>query len=256
MTKISVATLNLRNRSDRWLERRQLIVAELLELQPDLVGLQEIYMPIRQGYWLRNQLNARLSSKPPYRLLQARKRHPIKGYFEGIGILARLPVISCDIVSLGYEGRVALRANIELPTGLGVDFVVTHLHHIAHDRQARLEQVMTLTGWLNNRNAAPYQIVVGDFNELPDGPASQQMKVSYQSAYELARGREPLATYPTGLVDEDWAGCLDYIFLSSAIDGARRATLFCTRHASSDDTLFPSDHVGVLAEIDIGPDLP
>jgi endonuclease/exonuclease/phosphatase family metal-dependent hydrolase len=251
MTHLTIATLNLRNRSDRWLERRDLVVAELLALQPDLVGLQEIYMPIRQGYWLRNQLNARLAHQPPYRLLQARKRHPIKGYFEGIGILTRLPILSSDIMNLGYDGRVALRAGIELPSHTPLDFVVTHLHHVARDRQARLEQVMSLMGWLQHRGPVSHQIVVGDFNETPDGPAILQMKAAYDSAFERAVGYEPLATYPTGLVGGDWAGCLDYIFVSKSVDKVRRARLFCTRPAPQDENLFPSDHVGLLVDVHI-----
>ena len=248
MSNITVATLNLRNRQDRWLKRRGLIVAELLNEQPDLIGLQEIYIPIRQGYWLRNQLNSRTSGAP-YRLIQARKRHPVKAYFEGVGILTKLPVLATDIVSLGYEGRVAVRANVELPTGTTLDFVSVHLHHLPQDQQARLEQVLRLVSWLNERNPVPCQIVVGDFNETPQAPAILQMKAKYRSAFQLKRGYEPLATFPTALVGGDWAGCLDYIFISSAINKVQEAHLFCKKASPQDDTLYPSDHVGLLAEL-------
>ena len=49
MGSIKVATLNLQNRQNRWLDRRELIVAELLETQPDLLSLQEVYRPIGQA---------------------------------------------------------------------------------------------------------------------------------------------------------------------------------------------------------------
>jgi endonuclease/exonuclease/phosphatase family metal-dependent hydrolase len=253
MTELTVATLNLRNRADRWLQRRELVVAQLLDAQPDLISLQEIYLPIAQAYWLRYQINSRLSGsgRRPYRLAQRRKHHLLHGYFEGVGILSKLPILSHDWVSLGYGGRVALRANIELPTGQSVDFVAVHLHHVAADREARLEQVMRLVGWLNRRNRVPAQIIAGDFNEVPEGPAIQQMKQVYRSAYADANGRDPLATFPTALSRQvdDWSGCLDYIFVSRAVTAVKEARIFCHKPAAHDDTLYPSDHVGLMATL-------
>lgn len=253
MGSIKVATLNLQNRQNRWLDRRELIVAELLETQPDLLSLQEVYRPIGQGRWLKNQINSRLtgSSKQPYQLVQKRRQHLIKGYSEGIAILSRLPVLSHDFVNLGFKGRVALRANVELPDHDTVDFVAVHLHPEATDRQTRSEQTLQLTGWLNNHNPVPRRIIAGDFNEIPSGPAIQLMKQTYRSAFEDQRGYDPIATYPTAMVkDSDgWSGCLDYIFLSQAVGQVISARLFCNKPSSSDPYLYPSDHVGLLVEI-------
>ena len=252
---LTVATINLRNRADRWLKRRHLLVAQLVDAAPDLISLQEISMPIGQGRWLRNQINVRLSgsSRRPYRLIQRRKHHLTKGYYEGVGVLTKLPVLSYDSLPLGYGGRVALRVIVELSSRQSVDFVAVHLHHIAHDRQARLEQVMKLTGWLNRQQRAPHQIIAGDFNELPTGLAIVQMRQGYRSAFTEVHGYEPLATFPTALVQPlgDWSGCLDYIFLSAAVGPVRTARIFCDEPDDSDDTLYPSDHVGLLAEIEM-----
>ncbi len=254
---ITVATINLRNRADRWLKRRHLLVAQLVDAAPDLISLQEISMPIGQGRWLRNQINMRLSggsARRPYRLIQKRKRHPINGYHEGVGVLTKLPVLYHDTLGLGYGGRIALRVNVELPTHRTLDFVAVHLHHVAHDEEARLEQVMKLTGWLNGRRRVPNQVIAGDFNETPDGLAIQHMKQGYRSAYAVAAGHEPLATFPTALQQplSDWAGCLDYIFISPAIKRVQSAAIFCDKPAEEDDTLYPSDHVGLIAGIDVG----
>jgi endonuclease/exonuclease/phosphatase family metal-dependent hydrolase len=254
MFQLTVATLNLRNRQDRWLERRELVVAELLDTQPDLVSLQEIHRPIGQGKWLRNQLNSRLtgSSKGPYRLYQKPRRHLVRGYFESIGILSKVPVLSHDVLSLGYEGRVALRVNVELPSKNTLDFVAVHLHHIASDREARLIQVMRLIGWLNDHNPVPFQIIAGDFNETPDGPAIEQMKQVYRSAFVENRGYDPIATFPTALVfrPDGWAGCLDYVFLSKAVGLVQEARIFCNKPSVDDPTLYPSDHVGLIVTLD------
>lgn len=254
MIDLTFATINLRNRADRWRERRHLLVAQLLDANADLISLQEVSFPIGQGTWLKNQLNVRLSgnSERPYQLIQKRKHDLIKGYHEGIGILAKLPVLYHDYVVLGYGGRVALRANIELPNRQTLDFVSVHLHHTADGMQARQEQAMKMVGWLESKRRVPWQVVAGDFNEVPDGLAIQVLKQAYRSAYEQANGREPYATFPTALATGvDWSACLDYIFLSPALaqHPLHQVRLFCNRPADNDETLYPSDHVGILARM-------
>lgn len=255
MTTITVATLNLHGRLDRWRERKRLVVAELVDTLPDLIGLQEIRLRGRQGDWLGNQVNARLGkSATPYRLIQQPRRHLFKGFFEGVGVLSRLPILSHDAIDLGYQGRVALRVNVALPSGQTLDFVSTHLHGVAHDREAREEQVMALVGWLNDTGRAPAQIIAGDFNETPSGPAIQYMKQTYRSVFVATRGYEPLATFPTALVErqDGWAGCIDYIFVSSDVNVCE-ARLFCRTAADEDPTLYPSDHVGLWARLEVEP---
>lgn len=249
---LRVATLNLHSRHDRWRERRHLIVAQIVDEMPDLVSFQEISFPIGQGKWLRNQINTRISgsSQKPYQLIQKRLYHVLRGYFEGVAILTRLPVVAHDAINLGYDGRVALRANVSLPSGESLDFVAVHLHAVAHDREARLEQVMLLTGWLTEIGRVPLQVIAGDFNEVPDGPAIQYMKQTYHSALATIRGYEPLATFPTALAPQPdgWSGCLDYIFLSSSMC-VSKASLFANRAHGDDATLYPSDHVGLIATL-------
>ena len=253
MIELTVATINLRHNADRWRHRRHLLVAQLVDAQPDLISLQEISFPIGQGPWLCRQINLRLSGQAdqPYRLVQKRKRHLIKGYYEGIGILSRLPILYHDTVGLGYGGRLALRVHIELTSRQVADFVCTHFHHLPHDQEARLEQAMWLTGWLRTSRPVPYQIIAGDFNELPNGTAIGYIKQSFRSAYELAHGYEPLATFPTALIQPplDWAGCIDYIFLSPAITNVTQARIFCDQPHPEDDTLYPSDHVGLIVTL-------
>ncbi|MCL4267121.1 MAG: endonuclease/exonuclease/phosphatase family protein [Anaerolineae bacterium] len=254
MTSVTIATINLRNRADRWRQRRHLLVAQLLDTTPDLLALQEISFAIGQGRWLRNQINARLpEGKRPYALVQKRKQHwRYRG--EGVGILTNLPVVYADYVNLSFNGRLALRANIILPDHQTLDFVTTHLHHVAHDREARQEQALRLVGWLRNIRPTPLQVIAGDFNETPDGPATQVMKQSFRSVYEMRHGREPLATFPTALGSStvgDWAGCLDYIFVTPTITRISQAAIFCDKPAPDDDTLYPSDHVGLIATLEL-----
>ncbi len=202
MISFSIATLNLRNRMDRWYERRELIVAEILTKQPDILALQELSMPIGQGRWLRNQVNLRSSGKSgrPYRLIQRRKQHLVEGYKEGVGFLCKLPVVAQSTLGLGYRGRIALRITVELPTGQLVDVICTHFHHGPENVQARHEQAMRLVGWLaQDPNRVPYQVLAGDFNDVPDSLAIEAIKQAYRSAFAVKHGHDPLATFPTAL---------------------------------------------------------
>ncbi|MCZ7668699.1 MAG: endonuclease/exonuclease/phosphatase family protein [Chloroflexi bacterium] len=229
MNSLTVATINLRQAADRWRERRHLLVSQIVDTEPDLISLQEVYFPIRQGPLAAqpDQHSSETNGEIPYRLVLARKRHLIKGYYEGIGILTKAPVRYKDVINLGYGGRVALRINVALPSNHTLDFVAVHLHHEAPDKEARKEQTMRLTGWLNNPVKNSLQVIAGDFNETPDGPAIQFMKQGYRSAYEAKYGREPYATFPTALrLNQDnqeemttqmSAVCLDYIFVSKAV---------------------------------------
>ncbi len=260
MYSLTAATINLRNRSDRWLARRRLLVSELIDHAPDLVSLQEISLAIGQASWLVRQVNVRLSgsSKRPYTLIQERRRST-SHWMEGVGVMTKLPVQYHDVLSLGYDGRIALRVNVALPPEQthgrfgSLDFVAVHLHHQAEDNDIRLQQTMQMVGWLNDVRREPLQVVAGDFNEVPTGAAIQFMKQSYRSAYEAVHHYEPLATFPTFLVQPPltWAGCLDYVFTSPAVYNVESAALFCDQAALEDETLYPSDHVGLIVGLEV-----
>lgn len=251
MTTLKVATINVHNRHDRWRDRRHLLVAEILDHEPDLIALQEVALSHRQGNWLYTQINMRTgtaSRREPYRLVQQRGRGA--NLYTGLAILSRMELLSYDGLSLG-DGDVALRANVLLPSGRALDFATTRLRTGSALPETREEQVMRLMGWLNAAGRVSLQVIAGDFNEEPHGPAVRQMRQAYRSAFALANGREPLATYPTALVPGDnRARCLDYVFVSRGIR-VSEARIFCRQAGSEDDTLYPSDHVGLLVKLEV-----
>lgn len=251
-THVTVATVNLHGRKDRWLERRHLLVAQLMESGADLIALQEINTPIRQAVWLCKQINVRLSGsdEEPFQVVQKRNLRSLSG---GIGILSRLPVLYSESIHLGNGGRVALRVHVELPSHQTMDFVTTQLHHVPYEREARQDQALKMTSWLHGHKRVPIQVVAGDMNETPDGLAVNHIKQSFRSAFETDYGREPLATYPTALIEPavDLALCRDYIFVSTAVHYVTKVGIFCDESASDDNTLYPSSHVGLLATLQV-----
>ena len=222
--------------------------------------MQEIDFTIGQGNWLTRQVNIRLSgdARRPYRIVQAR-RSGLRNFFQGVGIMTRLPIIYHDSLDLGYDGRVAIRANVELPAGAAgtrrqsLDIVSVQLHPGAAGAEARTAQALILVGWINEKRRVPLQVIGGDFNEVPHGIAINFMRQSYRSAYAEARLRDPVATYPTNLVQSRSieSRCFDYVFLSPAVYRVTSASIFADLPGVDDDTLYPSEHVGILVGLEV-----
>jgi endonuclease/exonuclease/phosphatase (EEP) superfamily protein YafD len=116
----------------------------------------------------------------------------------------------------------------------------------------REAQATQLSEWLADRRGP--LLVVGDFNAEPVERAYAVMvEAGFRSAYREANGQEPTSTWPSGIqapgMDTDGdPGCLDYIWLRGALE-ALDARLAFDRSAADDPTLYPTDHVGVLATV-------
>ena len=249
MESLHIATLNLRNLADRWDERLPLLLADMAALQPDLMGLQEVVYPAQQDRLLG------AAGAGHYRAIRGSAGRPEYGN----SILVREPLEESEPerVELGRE-RSATRVGVTLPGGTRLMFAVTHLHHEVPDDAVRDEQAAAVVDWLDGASGgADGTIVVGDFNAEPAEPAYARMVAAgFRSAYAEANGDEPTVTWPSGLrapaIDDDGEpGCLDYIWVRGAIRVVSARLVF-DRPAVDDPGLFPSDHFGVAARVEIG----
>jgi len=243
-----VATLNILNLADRWAERLPLILADMGALQPDLLGLQECVYVMQQDRLIGAAGEGRYgvargwAGRPEY----------------GNSLLVREPLAAAeeDRLDLGLD-RAAHRAVIALPGGTSVLVVVTHLHHLGPDESVRDEQARQLLEWLTTAPPTDAQIVMGDFNADPAEPAVARMLTNgFRSAYAEANGSDPVVTWPSGLqapaMDTDGSPeCLDYIWIRGDVRVAS-ARLAFDRPAAEDPTLYPSDHLGIAAHLEIG----
>jgi nocturnin len=81
-------------------------------------------------------------------------------------------------------------------------------------------------------------------------------EAGFASAHAVANGREPDVTWPSGIqapgMDTDGdPGCLDYIWVRGAIS-VESCRLAFDRPAVDDVTIYPSDHIGLVASIRVG----
>ncbi len=253
--RLTIATFNLRNVTDRYPERRPLLAAAFVAMAPDIAGLQEVsFVPGAAGSPRQDDLLADAVRSRTYRSLVAESpRYPGFGNAILVGVGE---VLASETLALG-EGRVAQRALIVLPGSRSLWFVNTHLHHKPEHPATRERQAAAICDWMDAAPAADATIVVGDFNTPPFEPAYAVMvRRGYRSAFREANGKEPAVTWPSGIQaatmdTEGEPNCLDYIWLRGAARAAA-ARLGATEHPPDDPTIFPSDHFAVVAEVDIG----
>ena len=248
MDRLHVATLNILNLADRWPERLPLILADMAALQPDLMALQEVVYVMQQDRLIG------ASGEGRYAALRGWAGRPEYGN----SLLVREPLVGGDVarLDLGLQ-RAAHRTVITLPAGATVLVAVTHLHHAPPASAERDEQAATLLEWLAGAPEADAMIVMGDFNADPKEPAYARMVAAgFRSAFAEANGSEPSVTWPSGLqapaMDTDGdPDCLDYIWLRGAARVSDARLVFDRPHPE-DPTLYPSDHFGVAAHLEIG----
>jgi endonuclease/exonuclease/phosphatase family metal-dependent hydrolase len=248
LDRLHVATLNIRNIADRWAERLPLLLADMAAVQPDLLGLQEVVYTLQQDRLIGAAGEAHYAT---HRAWAGRPEY-------GNSLLVREPLVATAVerVDLGH-GRSGLRAVVSTPAGHAVLIVVTHLHHEVALEAVRDEQAGSLLTWLDTAPATAAQVVVGDFNAEPVEPAYARMTAAgFRSAMAEANGSDPAVTWPSGIqaegMDTDGEpGCLDYVWLRGAVR-ATSARLAWDRPAVGDPTLYPSDHLGLSAQLEVG----
>lgn len=248
MDRLHVATLNILNLADRWPERLSLILADMAALQPDLLGLQEVVYVIQQDRLIG------AAGEGHYGALRGWAGRPEYGN----SLLVREPLVGRDVerIDLGLQ-RSAHRTVVDLPAGSSVLVAVTHLHHAVPADAERDQQAAALLDWLAGGPQTHATIVMGDFNADPAEPAyARMMAAGFRSAYGEANGAEPAVTWPSGLqapaMDTDGdPSCLDYIWLRGAARAVDARLVFDRPHPE-DPTLYPSDHLGVAAHVEIG----
>jgi endonuclease/exonuclease/phosphatase family metal-dependent hydrolase len=249
MDGLYVATLNILNLADRWFERLPLLLADMAALQPDVLALQEVVYVMQQDRLIGAAGEGRYGAvrgwagRPEY----------------GNSLLIREPLIGADVERLDLDHqRAAHRAHLSLPGGEPVVSTTTHLDHEVDGASTREAQVIRLIDWLAPIDPATPQIVMGDFNADPREPTYRRMiDAGFVSAYATANGGEPALTWPSGLqapaMDTDGdPDCLDYIWLRGQVRAIDVGLVF-DRPAADDPTLYPSDHFGLSARVEIGP---
>jgi endonuclease/exonuclease/phosphatase family metal-dependent hydrolase len=248
MPRVNVATLNLFNRMGEWEQRFPLVVQQLAELAPDVIGLQEVDLGIDQAMEISRAVNKTLPSRPHYRIKHATSPGQRAATF-GIATLAKIDCVQHEILDLMTFDRIAQRMAYEVD-GKRLALVNTHLHHPVEAAEERALQAEYLLSWLDRQEKLP-TVLSGDFNAYEGEKTVAILKARFRSAHEVVHGREPEKTWPTpvNMWDNSPAGTLDYIYVTQEFKVLDAGLAFHTPSVEN-PALFPSDHLGLFARLE------
>ena len=249
---LRIATLNLEQDHKCWERRRELIAAQLADLRPDILALNEVSFPSQTGRWLQQAAAQRLGVN--YALLQQPKVGDASRV-EGEGLLTRYPVIETSSLDYRSHNCVALVARFEME-GLVLDVYVTHLINVRVEEAVREYQVGQLLEWVQSRNDADCSVVCGDFNAAPDWPSIRLMATVFAATQSQPTAFTPLQEPGGKPTHPEWKRldrCFDFIWVSKSIR-VKASGLCFNQPAPDNPMLWPSDHVGVWADLELASD--
>ncbi|MDP8938486.1 MAG: endonuclease/exonuclease/phosphatase family protein [Actinomycetota bacterium] len=250
MNELRVATLNVRNTADRWRRRLPLLVRQLVELDPHVMGLQELRSTPDQAATIRRAAARRTAGRLRYEVHRTYKTG-LWGFWEGIGTFTTLPIVDRGSLAVGGQSRVAQRVTVRLPAGGVVEVYNTHL--ASGDEALRTAQAGRILEWMRAQPPAP-QVLVGDLNAGPGSPPVELLRGHLRSAYAAVHGREPSRTVPTPLR----AGAtgpghvLDHILVTEHLE-VHDARVVFDQSDPDDEHLAASDHYGLVATVSVRP---
>ncbi len=243
MSTLGIATLNCRNKADRWRERAPLLLDQLAELDVSVVALQELRHFPDQGRWIAERSGARTGGAYWH---HAAWKTGLWWFWEGTAILSRLPILQRGRLDLRAQNRTAGFVRVALPEGGVLD--VYNVHLAIRSEQLRTAQAERIVEWMGTRPGVP-AVVAGDFNTIPNQPSMEVFRRRLRSAHVVVHGAEPAGTVPTPLRGQrSKPAVLDYILVSEEIDVLDARVAF-DAVSPDDPSLCASDHYGLVATI-------
>lgn len=252
------------------LERRlELVTEELRRLAPDVVGLQEA-----STGWRRGNVAERLARSLGFSFVYAPALFRFTGWWliddlvaalmnftEGPAVLSRFPIVRSEVRSLPrcagfFDARVALRADVATPWG-ELPVFSTHLSWGACEAP-------DVARFVAERRAALPSVLMGDFNATPESTAIRYL-TGEAGMIDVFR-----AVHPDAPGDTVWqrpyarertvSRRVDFIFLAPGREDRgrpieSRVVLDQPSREPNGVTIWPSDHYGVAATIDVLGDL-
>jgi endonuclease/exonuclease/phosphatase family metal-dependent hydrolase len=205
--------------------------ATLAALAPDLVGLQEVDQGVRRSGGVNEaaELGRRLGLHAAFGAFM-----PHDGGHYGMAILSRYPLRDVRSLRLpdGNEPRIALLAEVRLPTGEPLTVVNVHLDWVDDD-SFRFAQASALAEYL--RTLPTPWLLLGDFNDGPDSRTFAQFRAL---AAEAAKPADARATFPSSAPEKE----IDFLFTAPSARWQASSVRVVSEPLAS-------DHRPVLAEL-------
>jgi endonuclease/exonuclease/phosphatase family metal-dependent hydrolase len=253
--------------NDYELDRRLDIVAsELRALGPDIIALQEASVSRRRG-----NVAGRLAERLGFHYAQAAGSIRISGlpllnrlfawlidFSEGPAVVSRFPIVAWRVHDLPrcgrfFDLRALLHAELETPWG--------RLHVFSTHTSRDSCQIPAVADLVRQHRGPLPSLIMGDFNSVEGSPSITLLReqAGFVDAFRTANPSEPGFTV-WQRVDADVSTVfrrVDYVFVLPGREAAgtivsSRVILNSPQRLSNGQTLWPSDHYAVLAEVETG----
>ncbi|WP_373044786.1 endonuclease/exonuclease/phosphatase family protein [Vulgatibacter sp.] len=263
---IRLVTFNLQGLAAGWFEgREQAVIEGLRRLDPDVVLLQEASIRYGSGVdnepRVYNQARAVGDGIGHHFCAFAPYGNPIETMSPqqgGLATVSRLPIVSVRSRRLPsghrHDGRVALLCSVQTSFG-EIELVNTHLSWRPEETETRLVQLglvleeVAPAPW---RDGTPRAVLAGDLNAEEGEAAIALARQRLRDAWRTLHPAGPGTTWATwnGLNRHPEMGDrrLDYVFCPPEVEVRR-----CEVVLDEADPHWPSDHFGVLAELEWSP---
>jgi len=229
------------------------IIDKLIEIDPDIIGLQEINESIN-GSGADNQAKVIADSLSsyfgiPYYFYNQQTHLSWNNQFrEFIGIITKYPVEETGFFQLvtGVFPRKVVWNKINTPIGT-VNIFNTHLSfNSASVRTIQVQQIISYIESIEPNNPAVASILTGDFNDPPGAASIQQLTNTgtdtyYVSTYAYVNPGSPGYTMPSNAPTSK----IDYLFLKNTANIAPFESAVVMNQPYN-GTSYCSDHLGVL----------
>jgi endonuclease/exonuclease/phosphatase family metal-dependent hydrolase len=279
--RLVVATLNIWNKAGPWPDRLGLIRAELSQLLPDLLGLQEVLRLVRDGAAVLTPAGdqaTEIAEGLDYEIAYAPAADYGSGLHFGNALLSRHPILETGTFPLPDAGsgepRSLLYARVETPFG-ELPVFVTHLNWKLHHGRVRLVQLQFIVerifelAPIDERSLPP--VLMGDLNAEPDSDEIRYLRglatvqgqsVYFADAWTYAGDGSPGYTFDRknrfAALAHEPPRRIDYIFVRGPDRTFRGEPLltrlaFASSEPGPDGELWPSDHFGLVTQIAASP---
>jgi endonuclease/exonuclease/phosphatase family metal-dependent hydrolase len=243
---LTVVTLNLWHDQRDWPRRMVRIVDELRRLRPDVICLQEVL----QNPQLRNQAET-LADSLDCHMQFASVDGPERPKRYGNAILTPHRVLTTGARNLDPADDYRVVAHLRFEwRGRAIDAYSTHLHHTLEGGAIRATQIRHLLAYVDSTRGQEPVVLAGDFNAELAAPEMSSVAARYVDAFQALHpkaNREESATFNKHFGPDP--GAIDHIFVPRGKNSPRPVACELMFRDVGPDSVWASDHFGVLAKL-------
>ena len=250
---LSFLSLNIWFDSEDWPARFELMLKEIRELDPDIIGLQEVIQ--RQD--LDNQAMQLADSLGYYYYFDSVDDESRDTRF-GNAIVSRYPIEETNFRALkpidAYRKVVHTRISVD---GQALDVYNTHLHNPREATDTRRTQMRDMLDFIDETSTSDLVFVTGDFNANPDWEEMDVMYERFIDVYPIFHENHldpehSTLNYHLGHSQRR----IDYVFFEEkSSDFLTPVSTEIVLDEPDENDIYPSDHFGVLAIFDVSWDI-